>query len=76
MQSLPVSRDLNSSEGFGTPYSTVLLQTLLRVDDSLHFDTLLLNLLYEYFDQCWVSTYFLNTLDLFTIRCESTCERS
>ena len=57
---------LNSSEGFDTPYSTVLLQTLLRVDDSLHFDTLLLNLLYEYFDQCWASTYLLNTLDLLT----------
>ena len=67
MQSLPVSCVfLNSSEGFDTPYSTVSLQTLLRVDDSLHFDTLLLNLLYEYFDQCWASTYLLNTLDLLT----------
>ena len=36
----------DSSEEFDTPYSTVLLQALLRVDDSLHFDTLLLNLLY------------------------------
>ena len=54
----------NSSEEFDTPYSTVLLQTLLRVGDSLHFDTLLLNLMYGYFDQCWALTHLLNTLGL------------
>ena len=45
----------NSNEKFDTPYSTVLLQTLLNVllqallsvDDSQHFDTLLQNLLYR-----------------------------
>ena len=45
----------NSSEEFDTPYSTLLLQTLLNVllqallsvDDSQHFDTLVQNLLYR-----------------------------
>ena len=57
-----------SSEEFDTPYvlHCVLLQALLRVDDSLHFDTLLLNLMYGNFDQYWASTYLLNTLGLLT----------
>ena len=42
----------------------MLLQTLLSVGDPLHFDTLLLDLIYGYIDQRWASMYLLNTLGL------------